>query len=116
MSCSVARCTRTCMKFRDTTAGFKCYRATVLEKVLSRPIRFVGYAFQIEMKYAARQLGFKIKEIPITFTDRIIGISKMSKGIVKEAIWGVIQLRWMSFSKKKNKVMSQFKVASRIKD
>ena len=60
-------------------------------------IRFIGYAFQIEMKYASRSLGFKIIEVPITFTDRIEGISKMSKGIVKEAIFGVIKMRWLSF-------------------
>lgn len=106
----------TWMWVKDPTAGFVGYSNKVLSSIDLDKIKFIGYAFQIEMKYAARQLGFKIKEIPITFTDRIIGISKMSKGIVKEAIWGVIQLRWMSFSKKKNRVMSHLKVASRIKD
>ena len=60
-------------------------------------IRFVGYAFQIEMKFATRQLGYKIIEVPITFTDRIEGISKMSNGIIKEAVFGVMQMRWRSF-------------------
>lgn len=106
----------TWMWVKDPTAGFVGYTNKVLSSIDLEKIKFIGYAFQIEMKYAARQLGFRIKEIPITFTDRIIGVSKMSKGIVKEAIFGVIQLRWMSFAKKKDKMMSQFKVASRIRD
>lgn len=106
----------TWMWVKDPTAGFVGYKNEVLAAIDLEKIKFIGYAFQIEMKYAARQLGFKIKEIPITFTDRVIGISKMSKGIVKEAIWGVIQLRWMSFAKKKNKIVSQMKVATRTKD
>lgn len=87
----------TLMPVKDPTAGFVCYRRTVLEKINLDKIRFVGYAFQIEMKFASRSLGFKIVEIPITFTDRIEGVSKMSKGIVKEAILGVLQMRWRSF-------------------
>ncbi len=78
----------------DTTAGFKCYRRKVLETLKLDEIRFVGYAFQIEMKYAVKQAGFKIKEVPITFIDRVEGASKMSKGIFKEAFLGVIQMRF----------------------
>jgi dolichol-phosphate mannosyltransferase len=79
---------------RDTTAGFKCYKRKVLEKIKFDEIKFVGYAFQIEMKYTAYKLGFKIAEVPITFTDRIEGVSKMSKSIFKEAFWGVLQMRF----------------------
>ena len=78
----------------DTTAGFKCYKRNVLERIHFNEIKFVGYAFQIEMKYTAYKLGFKIVEVPITFTDRIEGVSKMSKGIFKEAFWGVLQMRF----------------------
>lgn len=88
----------TWMPVKDPTAGFVCYRRRVLETIDLEKIRFVGYAFQIEMKFASYLLGFKIAEIPITFTDRIEGTSKMSKGIVKEAVWGVIQMRMRSFS------------------
>ena len=88
----------TWMPINDPTAGFVCYRREVLEALDLDAIRFIGYAFQIEMKYAARTLGFKLTEVPITFTDRIIGISKMSKGIIKEAIFGVLDMRWKSFS------------------
>jgi dolichol-phosphate mannosyltransferase len=87
----------TWMWVKDPTAGFVGYHRKVLETIDLDRIKFIGYAFQIEMKFAARQLGFKIKEIPITFTDRIEGSSKMSKGIVKEAIYGVLQMKWMSF-------------------
>lgn len=87
----------TCMPVKDPTAGFVGYRRKVLETIDLSKIRFIGYAFQIEMKFAARQLGFKIKETPITFTDRIEGSSKMSKGIVKEAVLGVLQMRWRGF-------------------
>jgi len=87
----------TFMPVKDPTAGFVCYHRRVLEKIDLDKIRFVGYAFQIEMKFADYQLGFKIKEVPITFTDRIEGTSKMSKGIVKEAVWGVLQMRLRSF-------------------
>ncbi len=103
----------TWMWVKDPTAGFVGYRNEVLQAIDFDKIKFIGYAFQIEMKYAARQLGYKIKEIPITFTDRIIGESKMNKGIVKEAIWGVIQLRWISFAKKKKKVMASLNLVER---
>lgn len=79
---------------KDTTAGFKCYKRKVLDTIDLDNIRFVGYAFQIEMKYTAKRLGFKIVEIPITFVDRREGYSKMSTGIFKEAFWGVIQMRF----------------------
>jgi dolichol-phosphate mannosyltransferase len=79
---------------RDTTAGFKCYKRKVLERIKFDAIKFVGYAFQIEMKYTAYKLGFKLVEVPITFIDRVEGASKMSKGIFKEAFWGVLQMRF----------------------
>ena len=79
---------------RDCTAGFKCYTRKVLETIDLDDIRFIGYAFQIEMKYTARRLGFKLVEVPITFTDRIYGESKMSMGIFKEAFWGVLKMRF----------------------
>ena len=82
------------MWVRDPTAGFVGYRREVLEAIDLDRIRFVGYAFQIEMKFSAREKGFRIREIPITFTDRIEGVSKMSKGIVKEAVLGVLQMKW----------------------
>jgi dolichol-phosphate mannosyltransferase len=83
---------------RDTTAGFKCYKRKVLETIDLDNIKFVGYAFQIEMKYSAWKLGFKVKEVPITFTDRTEGTSKMSSGIFKEAFWGVLQMRFKKIS------------------
>ncbi|HEU4718178.1 MAG TPA: polyprenol monophosphomannose synthase [Bacteroidia bacterium] len=79
---------------KDTTAGFKCYKRRVLEKIDLDRIKFVGYAFQIEMKYTAWKLGFKIAEVPITFIDRLEGVSKMSTKIFKEAFWGVLQMRF----------------------
>lgn len=82
------------INIHDTTAGFKCYKRNVLEKINLDAIKFIGYAFQIEMKYKVKKAGFKIKEVPITFTDRTAGESKMSKGIFKEAILGVIQMRF----------------------
>ena len=82
------------MKVRDTTAGFVCYRRKVLETIRLDKVKFVGYAFQIEMKYTAWHLGFVIKEVPIIFTDRTQGTSKMNNNIFKEAIFGVINLRW----------------------
>ncbi len=88
------------MKVMDTTAGFKCYTRKVLETIDLDKVRFTGYAFQIEMKYTAWKLGFNIIEVPIIFTDRTLGESKMSKGIFKEAVLGVISLRWRSFLKK----------------
>jgi dolichol-phosphate mannosyltransferase len=87
------------MHKNDSTAGFKCYRRIVLETINLKEIRFVGYAFQIEMKFKAWMFGFKIKEVPIIFTDRTKGQSKMSGGIVKEAIIGVLQLKIESLFK-----------------
>ena len=81
---------------KDATAGFVCYKRQVLEKIELDKIQFVGYAFQIEMKFTAWKLGFKIKEVPITFIDRKEGYSKMSKGIVKEGILGVLKIQWQS--------------------
>lgn len=82
---------------KDTTAGFVCYKRRVLEKIDFSKIKFVGYAFQIEMKFTAWKAGFRIKEVPITFVDRTAGVSKMSKAIMREAIFGVLQLQWESF-------------------
>ncbi len=82
---------------KDTTAGFKCYRSEVLKTIPLKNIPFKGYAFQICMKYAALKLGFKVKEIPITFIDRVAGESKMSTGIFKEAFFGVWQMRKMKW-------------------
>ncbi|MEZ4774475.1 MAG: polyprenol monophosphomannose synthase [Bacteroidia bacterium] len=90
------------MSIRDTTAGFKCYRRAVLEKVLERPVRFAGYAFQIEMKFRAWKYGFKIKEVPIIFRDRTMGESKMTRGIFKEAVLGVIKMKISSWFVKWN--------------
>ena len=89
----------TCMPVMDPTAGFVCYRQEVLETINLSGIHFVGYAFQIEMKFAAWKLGFKIEEVPITFKDRKLGDSKMNKGIIKEGVVGVLKLRWMSLFK-----------------
>lgn len=86
---------------RDTTAGFKCYRRKVLQTIDLDNIRFVGYAFQIEMKYTAKKLGFKVVEVPITFVDRIEGYSKMSPKIFKEAFWGVLQMRFKKIEARK---------------
>jgi len=83
----------TWMPVRDATAGFMCYSAKVLSAIPLDDVRFIGYAFQIEMKYRAWKLGFRIKEVPITFVDRTEGVSKMSKGIVKEAMLGVWKMR-----------------------
>ena len=82
------------MKVYDTTAGFKCYTRKVLETIDFSRIRMRGYGFQIEMKYNAYKLGFKIKEVPIIFEDRKEGVSKMSSSIFGEAFWGVIKLRF----------------------
>lgn len=81
------------MKIFDPTSGFVCYRRSVLEAINLDEITFIGYAFQIEMKYNTYKKKFNIQEIPIIFTDRIYGISKLSKGIIKEAVFGVIQMR-----------------------
>lgn len=83
------------MPIKDTTAGFMCYRREVLEKINLEQVRFKGYAFQICLKYAAYKNKFKIKEVPITFVDRLYGISKMSTGIFKEAFFGVWKMRKM---------------------
>ncbi|MHB1922531.1 MAG: polyprenol monophosphomannose synthase [Chitinophagaceae bacterium] len=84
------------MKVRDSTAGFVCFKRKVLETIQLDEIQFWGYAFQIEMKFTAWKLGFKVLEIPITFVDRKEGVSKMSKGIIKEGILGVIKIQWQS--------------------
>lgn len=89
----------TWMPVMDPTAGFVCYKRETLEALNLDGINFVGYAFQIEMKFAAWKLKFKIVEVPITFIDRKFGASKMNKGIVKEGILGVLKLRWQSLFK-----------------
>jgi dolichol-phosphate mannosyltransferase len=101
------------MPVSDPTAGFVCYRKEVLEIINLDEIHFVGYAFQIEMKFAAWKLGFKIKEVPIQFEDRKYGESKMSKGIVKEGILGVLKLRWYSlFTNYRKRVKSSYPASS----
>jgi dolichol-phosphate mannosyltransferase len=85
------------MKIMDTTAGFKCYKRKVLETIDFDRIRFKGYAFQVEMKFTAYKYGFEIVEVPIIFTDRKRGKSKMSGGIFNEALWGVMSMKWRSF-------------------
>ncbi|MCX8143337.1 MAG: polyprenol monophosphomannose synthase [Bacteroidia bacterium] len=82
---------------KDTTAGFKCYRREVLQSIDLNSIQFTGYAFQIEMKYAAYKRGFKITEVPIIFKDREKGQSKMSIKIFKEALWGVLKMRFKKY-------------------
>jgi len=81
------------MTIMDTTAGFKCYRRTVLEKINLDKIKSVGYGFQIEMKFKTWKLGFNVVEVPIIFTDRKLGASKMSGGIFNEALWGVLRMK-----------------------
>lgn len=88
------------MPVKDSTAGFICYRRIVLETINLDKIRFIGYAFQIEMKFTAWKFGFKIKEVPIVFTDRKRGESKMSVNIIKEAVLGVISMKISSFFRK----------------
>ena len=88
------------MPVHDTTAGFVCYRRRVLEAMELDKIRFKGYAFQIEMKFTARQLGFRIEEVPIIFVNRVLGTSKMSSGIFSEAMFGVIRLNIDSWFRK----------------
>ncbi len=88
------------LNIHDTTAGFVCYRRKVLETMDLDAVRFKGYAFQIEMKYTAAELGFKIKEVSVIFTNRVLGTSKMSKGIFGEAVLGVIQLKIQSIRRK----------------
>ncbi len=87
---------------QDATAGFKCYKRRVLEKIPMEKIRFVGYAFQIEMKFTAIKYGFKVVEVPIIFTDRTEGTSKMSTRIFREAFLGVIQMKVWSWFRKYN--------------
>ncbi|MBK9212700.1 MAG: polyprenol monophosphomannose synthase [Saprospiraceae bacterium] len=89
----------TWMHIKDPTAGFVCYKASALRKLNLRSIEFIGYAFQIEMKYAMKKLGMKIAEIPITFVDRIYGESKISKGIISEAVFGVLKMKWFNGNK-----------------
>jgi len=91
------------MPIMDATAGFKCYSAKVLRTVVRHRIRFVGYAFQIEMKWLAYKYGFRIKEVPIIFTDRTRGTSKMSKGIFKEAFLGVVEMKVSSLFRRFNR-------------
>jgi dolichol-phosphate mannosyltransferase len=84
------------MKIMDTTAGFKCYKKEVLENIRFDKIKSVGYGFQIEMKFKTWRLGYKIIEVPIIFTDRKLGASKMSGGIFNEALWGVLRMKLRS--------------------
>ncbi len=91
------------MKVMDTTAGFKCYRRIVLESIPFDQIRLKGYGFQIEMKFTVFKMGFNIVEVPIIFTDRREGTSKMSGGIFNEALWGVMKMKLRSFFKSYNK-------------
>ena len=87
-------------KVHDTTAGFKCYRRRVLETIDLDAIRFKGYAFQIEMKFTTYKCGFKIKEVPVIFVNRVEGVSKMNSGIFGEAFFGVMKLRWDGWFRK----------------
>lgn len=91
--------TVTRMKVMDATAGFVCYNRKVLEKMKFDKVKFIGYAFQIEMKYTATRLGYHIYEVPIIFTDRVLGVSKMSMKIFKEAFFGVFSLRFRNWKK-----------------
>jgi dolichol-phosphate mannosyltransferase len=90
------------MPIKDPTSGFICYSRKVLNAINLDEISFVGYAFQIEMKFVAWKSGFSIKEVPITFIDRRFGVSKMNKGIIKEGIGGVLMIQFQSFFKKYN--------------
>ena len=89
------------IKLRDTTAGYVCWKREVLETISLDDVRFKGYAFQIEMKYTALRLGFKIKEVPVVFVNRELGTSKMSGGIFGEAFFGVMRLRFTKFRRRK---------------
>ena len=98
----------TWMPVNDPTAGFVCYSRKVLASMNLDQIKFVGYAFQIEMKLASWKLGFRLKEVPITFVDRKEGTSKMSKGIIQEGVFGVLQMQWNSlFGHYRKKVKKQ---------
>ena len=88
------------MNVHDTTAGFKCYKRKVLETIDFEKIKLIGYGFQIEMKFTAYKFGFNIVEVPIVFTDRQEGTSKMSGGIFNEALWGVLKMKMRSWSRK----------------
>ena len=97
-------------KIHDTTAGFKCYKRRVLETIDLDAVRFKGYAFQIEMKYTTYKCGFKIKEVPVIFVNRVEGVSKMSGGIFSEAVFGVIRLRldgWFKHYPKPKEISSK---------
>ncbi len=87
-------------QIHDTTAGFKCYKRRVLETIELDKVRFKGYGFQIEMKFTAWRIGFKIKEVPVIFVNRREGVSKMSGGIFSEAFFGVMRLRWDGWFRK----------------
>ena len=91
-------------KVHDTTAGFKCYRRQVLQTIELDKIRFRGYAFQIEMKFTAYKIGFRIKEVPVIFVNRREGVSKMSGGIFGEAFFGVMRLRWDGWTRRYPKI------------
>lgn len=96
--------TVTGFKVHDTTAGFVCYRRKVLETIPLDEVRFKGYGFQIEMKYTAHKIGFRIKEVPVVFVNRREGVSKMSGGIFGEAFFGVMRLRWDGWFRKYPKI------------
>ena len=102
----------TWMPINDPTAGFICYKSEVLETINLDEIKFVGYAFQIEMKFAAWKLKFKIKEVPISFVDREEGTSKMSKGILKEGVLGVLKIQWQSLFKNYRNRLKRMEAAS----
>ena len=95
------------MDIKDSTAGFICYRRKVLETINLDKVKFVGYAFQIEMKFTSWKFGFKIKEVPIIFTNRTLGESKMSTGILSEAVFGIIRMKFRSYFKSYKQVASQ---------
>jgi dolichol-phosphate mannosyltransferase len=102
------------MPVADQTAGFMCYKREVLETINLDEIHFVGYAFQIEMKFAAWKLGFRLREVPIQFEDRKFGESKMNRGIVKEGVLGVLKLRWFSlFTNYRRRVKSKLDAVGR---
>lgn len=87
------------MPIKDSTAGFVCYRKKVLQTINLKKVKFVGYAFQIEMKFTTWKFGFKIREVPIIFTNRVLGESKMSTGIFSEAVFGIIRMKFRSWFK-----------------
>ncbi len=100
----------TWMPVKDPTAGFMCYKKEVLETINLDKIVFVGYAFQIEMKFATWKLRFRLKEVPILFQDRTQGTSKMNKGIIKEGVLGVLKLRWLSLFKNYRKRVKNIEI------